>query len=176
MYPTQFDWTGVQAGFSLCIILIAVLIIWLDVVISGRKKLGSRFETTQGKLTRAELALLRAGFRDLGGETWAPPIGPRPDALLQRISDLEAELDMTKKQRDEHQRKYYNTPVAKEREQFLWIIRTSYVRAIEHQSKQVPKRIRSGADACRFIAENMREVIDKYGKTDTAPVAGVSHG
>ena len=54
--------------------------------------------STEWKLQRAERALLRAGFQDLGGEEWKPPLGPVPDFTqadrwAARVKLLEARLE-----------------------------------------------------------------------------------
>lgn len=39
------------------------------------------------KLDRAERALKRAGFQDLGGQEWKPPLGKTPDYITEQIKD-----------------------------------------------------------------------------------------
>ena len=48
-------------------------------------------EETSRRLARAERALLAAGFTDLGGREWKPPIGKPPRFIVMAASD-EAEV------------------------------------------------------------------------------------
>lgn len=73
-------------------------ITWSDEVLkeAGRARRatleGQSYEQIKAKLDRAERALLRAGFQDLGGEEWKPPLGPAPHFITVReesLSDVE---------------------------------------------------------------------------------------
>jgi hypothetical protein len=143
------------------------------------KNRGMSLVELRDNYTRAYRTLTRAGYRDLGGELWAPPIGPNPSPLLQRISDLEAEREKFAREAN----KYYQIwkdlagqPVMNERDQFLDIIRHCYDRAKAHQSKERTGRLRNGAEACRWIAESMQSVIDRYGKEATPSHEINAHG
>jgi hypothetical protein len=45
------------------------------------------------KLDRAERALLRAGFEDLGGQEWKPPLGNPPKFIEVEAPELRAEVE-----------------------------------------------------------------------------------
>jgi hypothetical protein len=53
---------------------------FIDGVLKSRAAdaLDSQPTSLQSRLDRAERALLRAGFQDLGGQEWKPPLGPAP--------------------------------------------------------------------------------------------------
>jgi hypothetical protein len=171
MYGTQIhEWTGIQLGFSLCILLIAVLAVWLEFVVVNRKKLRTRFETIQKKHDRAVSSLLSAGFKDLGGQEWKPPINERNGQLLREKFALEHENTRLKSKMEKLDAKVKShewkdrARLRQERNELITLVRACYERANAHKSKQDTGRVRNGADACRWIEENARCMVETYGK------------
>lgn len=59
----------------------------------GIREWHKAYQDARDERDRAVRTLESAGYRDHGGELWAPPVGPNPSPLLERIAELEAERD-----------------------------------------------------------------------------------
>jgi hypothetical protein len=181
------DWTGIQIAFAVCIVIIAVLGVLADWFYQQAKQEREAGRRSRDFLFKAHRALVTNDFIcDHTGEWKLKPgtgIGYETGRLLQRISDLEAERDMlknaeeTKLKENEAIKRLQTLATNLDAEciEYRSIILDCHKQAHAHQCKDPnPGRIRNGAEACRWIAGEMKSVVETY-KADVEHVVDV-HG